>query len=140
MNECINCTKKTNSLDNWKTCEFECSYKYEQLKMYKSYQLEEQIKELKQEHEHEMNNLFAEKINLNKIIDRLLESAGFSKDVANEEEFEEVYNTIQFKNNKYKQYRQVLEEIREIAVKKNYLSLDEALDDIANKANEVLDE
>ena len=34
--------------------------------------------------------------------------------------------------------KKALEEVRDIAVKKNYLSLDEALDDITNKINEVL--
>lgn len=75
----------------------ECEFKY--------------IAELKAENA----KLYEEKDCLHKIIDRLLENAGYSKDIASAEDFEDVYENMQYKNNKLEEYKQTLQEIKEIA-------------------------
>lgn len=49
--------------------------------------------------EQENKNLYEEKNCLHKIIDRLLENAGYSKDIASAEDFEDVYEDMQIKRN-----------------------------------------
>lgn len=57
--------------------------------------LSEDILRLEQENE----NLYEEKNCQHKIIDRLLENAGYSKDIASAEDFEDVYEDMQIKRN-----------------------------------------
>ena len=70
-----------------------------------------QMEKLKAENE----KLYEEKDCLHKIIDRLLENAGYSKDIASAEDFEDVYENMQYKNNKLEEYKQTLQEIKAIA-------------------------
>ena len=49
--------------------------------------------------EQENKSLYEEKNCLHKIIDRLLENAGYSKDIASAEDFEDVYEDMQIKRN-----------------------------------------
>ena len=60
-------------------------------------------------------SLYKEKDCLHKIIDRLLENSGYSKDIASAEDFEDVYENMQYKNNKLEEYKQTLQEIKAIA-------------------------
>ena len=62
----------------------------------------------------ENKKLYEEKDCLHKIIDRLLENAGYSKDIASAEDFEDVYENMQYKNNKLEEYKQTLQEIKAI--------------------------
>lgn len=73
-----------------------------------------QIAELKAENE----RLYEEKNCLHKIIDRLLDNAGYSKDIASAEDFEDVYENMQYNRQKLSEYKQTLQEIKAI-VKKN---------------------
>lgn len=65
--------------------------------------------------EQENKSLYEEKNCLHKIIDRLLENAGYSKDIASAEDFEDVYEDMQIKQNELNDYRSALEEILESA-------------------------
>lgn len=67
--------------------------------------------ELKAENE----QLYEEKDCLHKIIDRLLENAGYSKDIASAEDFENVYENMQYNRQKLSEYKQTLQEIKAIA-------------------------
>ena len=70
-----------------------------------------QLKRLQAENE----RLYEEKNCLHKIIDRLLENAGYSKDIASAEDFEDVYENMQYNRQKLSEYKQTLQEIRDIA-------------------------
>jgi DNA repair exonuclease SbcCD ATPase subunit len=124
------------------------------------------IDELKQENK----SLYEEKNCLHKIIDRLLENAGYSKDIASAEDFEDVYEDMQIKRNElieleqenkelkeysqrmenqrenyykeYNNYRSALEEIREIVkdLKQTKIPFCEIEEKIQTKVNEVLNE
>lgn len=89
--------------------------------------------------------LYEEKNCLHKIIDRLLENSGYSKDIASAEDFEDVYEDMQIKRNELEKYRKALEEIRNYVnaqldgfgndvygITKNQITT------ITNKINEVL--
>lgn len=67
-----------------------------------------------QELEQENKSLYEEKNCLHKIIDRLLENAGYSKDIASAEDFEDVYEDMQIKQNELNNYRSALEEIQKV--------------------------
>lgn len=105
---------------------------YEQCK-----QLEVENAELKAENE----KLYEEKNCLHKIIDRLLDNAGYSKDVASAEDFEDVYENMQYNRQKLSEYKQTLQEIKaiaEISLDKyhNGLMLAKPIIDLINKAEE----
>lgn len=79
--------------------------------------LAEELKRLEQENK----SLYEEKNCLHKIIDRLLENAGYSKDIASAEDFEDAYEDMQIKRNELieleqenKQMKSALEEIKEL--------------------------
>lgn len=56
--------------------------------------------------EQENKSLYEEKNCLHKIIDRLLENAGYSKDIASTENFEDVYEDMQIKRNELIELKQ----------------------------------
>lgn len=84
-----------------------------ELKAYKD--VNEDFKKAWEELKAENEKLYEEKDCLHKIIDRLLENAGYSKDIASAEDFEDVYENMQYKNNKLEEYKQTLQEIKAIA-------------------------
>lgn len=65
-------------------------------------ELEDKIESLEQENK----SLYEEKNCLHKIIDRLLENAGYSKDIASAEDFEDVYEDMQRKINELAELEQ----------------------------------
>lgn len=69
---------------------------------------DKEIAELKAENE----RLYEEKNCLHKIIDRLLDNAGYSKDIASAEDFEDVYENMQYNRQKLSEYKQTLQEIK----------------------------
>ena len=74
-----------------------------------------QLKRLEQENE----SLYEEKNCLHKIIDRLLENSGYSKDIASAEDFEDVYEDMQIKRNELIELEQ---ENKEMKAQVDYLS------------------
>ena len=67
-----------------------------------------QLKRLEQENK----SLYEEKNCLHKIIDRLLENAGYSKDIASAEDFEDVYEDMQRKINEFAELEQENKELK----------------------------
>ena len=63
--------------------------------------------------EQEIKSLYEEKNCLHKIIDRLLENSGYSKDIASAEDFEDVYEDMQIKRNKLIELEQENAELKE---------------------------
>lgn len=63
--------------------------------------------------EQENKSLYEEKNCLHKIIDRLLENAGYSKDIASAEDFEDVYEDMQIKRNELIELKQENKELKE---------------------------
>ena len=53
----------------------------------------------------ENEKLYEEKNCLHKIIDRLLDNAGYSKDIASAEDFEDVYENMQYNREKLKHFK-----------------------------------
>ena len=103
-----------------------------------------QLQQLKAENERlkeEIKSLYEEKDCLHKIIDRLLVNAGYSEDTASAEDFENVYEDMQYKNNKLEEYKSCLQEIKEVAEKlSTYTASDERkLDKILQKISEVIE-
>lgn len=100
----------------------------------------EECKRLKQE----IKSLYKEKNCLHKIIDRLLENSGYSKDIASAEDFEDVYEDMQIKRNELIELKQALEEIKQICDWRNeYNSIgiddyNKIIKDVESKINEVL--
>ena len=79
-----------------------------------------QLKRLEQENKeqaHEIKSLYDEKNSLHTIIDRLLENAGYSKDIASAEDFEDVYEDMQIKRNELIELEQENKELKEHKVK-----------------------
>lgn len=62
--------------------------------------------------EQENKTLYEEKNCLHKIIDRLLENAGYSKDIASAEDFEDVYEDMQIKRNELIELEQENKELK----------------------------
>lgn len=62
--------------------------------------------------ERENKDLYEEKNCLHKIIDRLLENAGYSKDIASAEDFEDVYEDMQIKRNELIELEQENKELK----------------------------
>lgn len=62
--------------------------------------------------EQENKSLYEEKNCLHKIIDRLLENAGYSKDIASAEDFEDVYENMQIKRNELVELEQENERLK----------------------------
>ena len=62
--------------------------------------------------EKENKSLYEEKNCLHKIIDRLLENAGYSKDIASAEDFEDVYEDMQIKRNELIELEQENKELK----------------------------
>jgi DNA repair exonuclease SbcCD ATPase subunit len=62
--------------------------------------------------EQENKSLYEEKNCLHKIIDRLLENAGYSKDIASAEDFEDVYEDMQRKVNELAELEQENKELK----------------------------
>lgn len=63
--------------------------------------------------EQENKSLYEEKNCLHKIIDRLLENAGYSKNIASAEDFEDVYEDMQRKINEFAELEQENKELKE---------------------------
>lgn len=68
----------------------------------------DELQRLKQE----IKALYEEKNCLHKIIDRLLENSGYSKDIASAEDFEDVYEDMQIKRNELIELKQENEELK----------------------------
>lgn len=87
------------------------------------------------------------KKNLNTIIDRLLSKSGYNQNTASAEDFEDVYQDMEYKRERFKEYKQALEEIKGIAsrlrTKTDYKSeqkVNQDLDKILQKCEVVEDE
>ena len=72
-----------------------------------------QLNQLYKKLEQENKSLYEEKNCLHKIIDRLLENAGYSKDIASAEDFEDVYEDMQIKRNELIELEQENKELKE---------------------------
>ena len=84
-------------------------------------ELEDKIESLEQENK----SLYEEKSCLHKIIDRLLENAGYSKDIASAEDFEDVYEDMQRKINELAELEQENKELK-IYIESNKQQVEEA--------------
>ncbi len=91
-----------------------------------------QLKRLEQENK----SLYEEKNCLHKIIDRLLENSGYSKDVASAEDFEDVYEDMQIKRNELIELEQEKKELK--AYKDVNEDFKKAWDELNRKYTEVL--
>ena len=80
-----------------------------------------QLKRLEQENK----SLYEEKNCLHKIIDRLLENSGYSKDIASAEDFEDVYEDMQIKRNELIELEQENKELK-IYIESNKQQVEEA--------------
>lgn len=71
----------------------------------------------------EIKQAFEEKDKLNVIIDRLLFASGYDTTTASAEDFEDVYENMSYKQNKFDEYKQALEEIEGIVNKKTEIPI-----------------
>lgn len=88
-----------------------------------------QLKRLEQENK----ALYEEKNCLHKIIDRLLENAGYSKDIASAEDFEDVYEDMQRKINELAELEQENKELRQQLLEDKIL--DEHIESLSREDN-----
>lgn len=96
--------------------------------------------ELKEQKEY-AEALCEEKENLNKIIDRLLISAGYPDTICGADDFELVYDNLKYKTNKYAELKTAINKIEEMTKGYDYWSASlQSATDLIHKIEDIVKE